>query len=119
MFFINLPVGVVVLALTTLRVPESRNPEQSLDWVGALLATLGLGGIVLALTEPAHGLASGAGGVVALTAFIFVEKHSRAPMLSFDLFRSRNFTGANLVTLFLYTARTSLRSHIDWTSSWS
>jgi MFS family permease len=46
----------------------------------------------------------GAGGVVALTAFFFVEQHSRAPMLSLDLFRSRNFMGANLLTLFLYAA---------------
>lgn len=106
-FFINLPIAVVVLALTSLRVPESRNPElsrESIDWPGALLATLGLGGIVFALIEPAHGGIAGAGGGVALIAFFFVEQRSRAPMLSFDLFRSRNFTGANLLTLFLYTA---------------
>jgi len=109
-FFINLPIAVIVLALT-LRVPESRNPEQNrgdLDWVGAVLATLGLGSIVFALTEPARGLVAGAVGMLASIAFVFVEKHSRAPMLSFDLFRSRNFTGANLVTLFLYTGLSGL-----------
>jgi EmrB/QacA subfamily drug resistance transporter len=106
-FFINVPIAVIVLALTLLRVPESRNPERShenLDWVGALLATFGLGGIVFALIEPSHGVIAGAGGVLALIAFLFVEQHSRAPMLSLDLFRSRNFTGANLLTFFLYTA---------------
>jgi MFS family permease len=106
-FFINLPIAVIVLALTLLRVPESRNPEQShehLDWVGALLATFGFGGIVFALIEPSHAVIAGTGGVVALIAFVFVEQHSPAPMLPFDLFRSRNFTGANLLTLFLYTA---------------
>ena len=109
-FFINLPIAVAVLALTT-RVPESRNQEQhhgGLDWAGALLATAGLGGIVFALIEPSHSLLPGAAGLAALIAFVFVEKRSRAPMLSFDLFRSRNFTGANLVTLFLYTALSGL-----------
>jgi EmrB/QacA subfamily drug resistance transporter len=106
-FYINLPIAMIVLALTMLRVPESRDPERrhaDLDWAGALLATLGLGGIVFALTEPSHSLASGAFGIAALTAFLWVEKHAQSPMLSFDLFRSHNFTGANLVTLFLYTA---------------
>ncbi len=106
-FFINLPIAVVVLALTLLRVPESRNPERShekIDWTGALLATVGLGGVVFFLIEPSHNLIAGTGGVAALIVFFFVEQHSPAPMLSFDLFRSRNFTGANLVTLFLYTA---------------
>lgn len=110
-FFINVPIAVVVIAIATLRVPESRNPEQregALDWPGALLATIGLGGIVFALTEPAHGLTAGTVASVALIAFVFIEKRSQAPMLSFDLFRSRNFTGANLVTLFLYTALSGL-----------
>jgi MFS family permease len=70
-FFINLPIAVVVLTLTMLRVPESRNPERShgdLDWIGALLATLGLGGIVFALIEPSYGLVAGAVGMLALIA---------------------------------------------------
>jgi EmrB/QacA subfamily drug resistance transporter len=106
-FFINLPIAVIVLALTLLRVPESRNPEQShgnIDWIGALLVTFGLGGIVFALIEPSYGVIAGIGGVVALIVFIFVERHSQAPMLSLDLFRSRDFSGANLLTLFLYAA---------------
>jgi EmrB/QacA subfamily drug resistance transporter len=105
-FFINLPVAVVVFAITSRRVPESRDPErsrESLDWLGALLATVGLGGIVFALIEPSHGLISGVAGIVALASFFFVERRSPAPMLSLGLFRSRNFTGANLLTLFLYT----------------
>ncbi|HEY3457680.1 MAG TPA: MFS transporter [Bryobacteraceae bacterium] len=105
-FFLNLPIAAVVLALTFLRVPESRNQEQaqeSLDWPGALLATVGLGGVVFALIQPSHAVIAGAIGVVCLIAFFLVEEHSRAPMLSLDLFRSRDFTGANLLTLFLYT----------------
>lgn len=106
-FFINLPIGVTVLALTLMRVPESRNPEQAherVDWMGALLATFGLGGIVFALLEPSHAAIATSVGVAALLFFFFVERRSPAPMLSFDLFRSRNFSGANLLTLFLYTA---------------
>lgn len=105
-FFINLPIAVVVVAITLLRVPESRDPGrrgQLLDWLGALLATLGLGAIVFALIEPSKGLIASIVGIVALTSFVLVERRSPAPMLSFDLFRSRNFAGANLVTLFLYT----------------
>jgi EmrB/QacA subfamily drug resistance transporter len=106
-FFLNLPIAAVVLGLTSFRVPESRNQEQkheSLDWPGALLVTAGLGGVVFALIEPSHAVIAGAAGVVSLTAFLLVEERSRAPMLSLDLFRSRDFTGANLLTLFLYTS---------------
>ena len=65
-FFLNLPIAVVVLALTFFRVPESRNQEQkheSLDWPGALLITVGLGGVVFALIEPSHAVIAGAVGV--------------------------------------------------------
>ena len=106
-FFINVPLALIVVVITLLRVPESRNPEQSherLDWLGALLATLGLGGVVFALVEREYGVMAGSAGVLALVGFFFVERRSRAPMLSFDLFRSLNFAGANLLTLFLYTA---------------
>jgi EmrB/QacA subfamily drug resistance transporter len=105
-FFINLPIAVVVVAIISRRVPESRDPgrtRQTVDWLGALLATFGLGAIVFALIEPSHGLIAGIAGILALTSFFLVERHSPAPMLSLDLFRSRNFTGANLLTLFLYT----------------
>jgi EmrB/QacA subfamily drug resistance transporter len=106
-FFINLPIAAIVLALTLLHVPESSNPEErekKIDWMGALLATLGLGGIVYALIEPSHRLIVGAIGVVGLAGFFFLQQHSRAPMLSLELFRSSNFVGANLLTLFLYAA---------------
>jgi EmrB/QacA subfamily drug resistance transporter len=103
-FFINLPLALAVLGLTIWRVPESRssNTSQGVDWLGALLATMGLGGIVFALIEsvPIAGMA----GLVLLSGFFFVEARSPAPMLPLQLFRSHNFTGANLLTLFLYTA---------------
>jgi EmrB/QacA subfamily drug resistance transporter len=103
-FFINLPLALVVLGLTIWGVPESRSPQtgQRLDWLGAVLATIGLGGIIFALIEAAP--IAGMIGFVALGGFFFVEARSPAPMLPLQLFRSRNFTGANLLTLFLYTA---------------
>ena len=106
-FFINLPLAAIVIPLTLLRVPESRNQEQdhaAPDWLGALLVTLGLAGIVFALIEPAHALLAAPIGITSLVAFAFVEVRSRAPMMPLSLFRSRDFTGANLLTLFLYTA---------------
>ncbi|MBV9612524.1 MAG: MFS transporter [Acidobacteriaceae bacterium] len=106
-FFINLPIAAAVVGITLLRVPESRDPERSqqkLDWLGALLATFGLGGVVFALIEPSHSFIAGVAGALGLASFFFVERHSSAPMLSLDLFRSRHFSGANVLTLFLYTA---------------
>lgn len=101
-FFINLPLAAAVLALSLWRVPESRNPEQGgLDWPGALLVTLGLGGVTYGLIESS---AWGALGVPALAAFLYVEARQAAPMMPLRLFRSRTFSGANLLTVFLYAA---------------
>lgn len=112
-FFINLPLAGIVLAITWFRVPESRDESARgrLDWGGAALAVLGLGGIVYALIEAgnrgfgdARVLAGLAGGACALAAFFFVESRVETPMMPLDLFRSRTFAGANLLTLFLYSA---------------
>lgn len=112
-FFLNLPLALAIILLSA-KVPESRNEKAShhLDWPGALLATLGLGGVTYALIEwptqvhhHAHLVAAAAGfGIVALAGFVAVEHWSRAPMVSLKLFRSRNFAGANLLTLFLYAS---------------
>jgi EmrB/QacA subfamily drug resistance transporter len=112
-FFINLPISAIVLILTFWRVPESRNPETTgkPDWTGALLASLGLGGVVFALVESSKRnwndsaviVAFGI-GVLALFAFVSVESHAKAPLIPLSLFRERNFGGANLLTLFLYSA---------------
>jgi EmrB/QacA subfamily drug resistance transporter len=103
-FFINLPIGLAVVALTLWRVPERgvRNRNVKLDWPGALLTTAGLGGIVYAFLESAP--LAGLIGVASLIAFLLVEARSPAPMLPLDLFRSQTFSGANLLTLFLYFA---------------
>ena len=119
-FFINLPLAVIVILLSLWRVPESRNQEsrneaarKSLDWQGAALATFGLGAITYALIDSSSVSATtlgsraaawglGLAGVGALLCFVVVESRSPAPMVSLQLFRSRDFSGANLLTLLLY-----------------
>jgi MFS family permease len=107
-FFINLPLALIVVWLTLWRVAESRNDKASrtLDWPGAVLATFGLGALTYALIEaPAAGSivwVSGMAGVGALAGFLVVEAQSPAPMISLRLFRSRAFSGANLLTFLLY-----------------
>jgi EmrB/QacA subfamily drug resistance transporter len=103
-FFINVPIGLAVLLLTVWKVPESFAADQRrrFDWAGGLLAVLGLGGIVFALIDsrPVAGLA----GAIFLIGLLYWETRSSSPMLPLGLFRSRNFSGANLLTLFLYSA---------------
>ena len=114
-FFINAPIALIVLALVFLHVPESRDEDaKGLDWLGATLATVALGGIVYGLIESSRlGFKSPAilvaliGGVVTAIAFVFVEARAGKagnPMLPLKLFKSTDFSGANLLTLFLYTA---------------
>lgn len=112
-FFLNVPLAVVVLSVLFWRVPESRDPDASggLDWWGTLLVTLGLGALVYGLIE-AGSLGFGTPlvlgtltmSVVALLAFLLVEAYCSAPIVPLTLFRSRTFSGANLLTLLLYGA---------------
>jgi EmrB/QacA subfamily drug resistance transporter len=103
-FFINVPLGLAVVWLALWKVPETRSGQRSqqFDWAGGLLAALGLGGIVFALIEsvPLAGIAGG----IALIGLLYREAHSSSPMIPLRLFRSHNFSGANLLTLFLYAA---------------
>jgi EmrB/QacA subfamily drug resistance transporter len=112
-FFLNVPLALAVIALVLLFVPESRDEEDAgrLDLMGAALATLSLGGIVFGLIEssrlgfhsrPVIGTLIG-GGVLAVI-FVLVEARLKSPMMPLSLFRTRNFAGANLLTLFLYAA---------------
>jgi len=111
-FFINLPLAAAVIAISLWQIPESRRTTSSpLDWVGAILATIGLGGLVGGFIESVilgwkNPLVFGGLiiGIVSLIAFLWVEAHVRAPMLPLALFRSRGFSGANLLTMFLYAA---------------
>lgn len=111
-FFINLPLALVVVAISYWRVPESSSAEKGrLDWAGAIVIALGLAALVWALIESSalgfsHPAIIGAliAGLVLIIAFVFLETRVRAPMVPLDLFRSRTFTGANLLTFLLYSA---------------
>ncbi len=111
-FFINLPLALIVLWITFWRVPESRDMGVAkLDWPGALTATVGLGALVYGLIQSAtlgltHPIVLGtvSAGLVVLVACLLVEANSQAPMMPLSLFRSRTFSGANLLTLLLYSA---------------
>lgn len=112
-FFLNIPLALVVLALVFIFVPESRDEEDQgrLDFLGAALATVSLGGLVFGLVESSRlGLnsplviATVAGGIILAFVFVIAEARVRNPMMPLGLFRSGNFTGANLLTLFLYAA---------------
>jgi EmrB/QacA subfamily drug resistance transporter len=112
-FFINVPMAAIVLALLFWHVPESRDEQaaKELDWWGAGLVTAGLGTLVYGLIEAGQtGLKQPmvliflAIGTVLLIVFLLVEARVRAPMLPLSLFRSRNFSGANGITLLLYAA---------------
>ena len=112
-FFINAPIAAVVLLILFRYVPESSDEgaQRKLDWIGAVLATLGLGGVVYgliqanasSLSDPLVLLAL-AIGVAALICFLVVEARSASPMVPLNLFRSPTFSGTNLLTLLLYAA---------------
>ncbi|PTR17546.1 EmrB/QacA subfamily drug resistance transporter [Nitrosospira sp. Nsp2] len=111
-FLVNIPLALAVLFLTLRYVPESRGREKGpLDWLGAALASISLGSLVFALI-----LSSTAGwlnlrvagslllAAVASVIFVLQERRHPAPLLSLELFRSHDFSGANLLTLLLYAA---------------
>jgi EmrB/QacA subfamily drug resistance transporter len=109
-FLVNVPLAAAVVAISLRYVPESRGSRvQRVDWLGALLATLGLAGIVTGFLESArlgwkHPLVSGGllAGFASLAAFLVVEARAASPMVPLALFRSRSFLGANVFTLLLY-----------------
>jgi EmrB/QacA subfamily drug resistance transporter len=111
-FFVVVPFALVCIGITLWRVPESRDPDaEALDGVGAALATLGLGALVYGLiaagtagwTAP-RVVGALAAGVVGVIAFLGWESRHASPMMPPALFRIPAFSGANLMTLFLYCA---------------
>ena len=113
-FFANVPLGAVVLAITARGVDETRDETASrgIDWLGALLAAGGLGAVVFALLDAPNAgglrsprsLLSLAAGLATLGAFVLAEARQKHPMVPLALFRSRTFAGTNLLTLLLYAA---------------
>jgi hypothetical protein len=101
-----------VVAISLRHIPESRNTAAGhVDWLGALVATLGLAGLVYGFIESTSlgwgdPLVFGSliVGFACLIGFVLVEARVSSPMVPPMLFRSRSFSGANLLTLFLYSA---------------
>ena len=112
-FLINVPIAAAILAISWKSYPETKlHDSQGLDWWGALLASGGLGATTYSLmqfsTDGPRVLWVGLAGLILLALFGVVEARSPKAMAPMDLFRSRNFLGANLMTLFLYGALSGL-----------
>jgi EmrB/QacA subfamily drug resistance transporter len=112
-FLLNIPIALVCLLVLYLRVPESLDEHSGkrFDFTGAALAFAGLLGLTLGFSSaPDWGFGSPrsyiplSAGLLSLTIFIFVETRRRNPLVPPALFKSANFSGANLLTLFLYGA---------------
>src|SRR5213596_2054094 len=111
-FFINLPIGLLVILISLRHIAENSDKENTrVDWLGAILAAAGLGALVYGLIESSRvGFADRSVIVVLIAAgvllavFLFVEARISQPMLPLALFRVRIFTGANLLTFLLYAA---------------
>ena len=111
-FVVNVPMVAVAVFITLRHVPETLDEDAppEIDYLGAGLLAIGLGGVVYALIEgpasgwPASTVALAFTGVGALVAFLLVEARSSHPMVPLSVFRSRQFSGANAVTFAVYAA---------------
>ncbi|HEY2667625.1 MAG TPA: MFS transporter [Actinomycetota bacterium] len=109
-FLINVPLAALAIAIALRHVPETREEtmERHVDLPGAVTATVGLAAACYAVIEGARSFgpaqaAAAVVGVVSLAAFVSIERRTRQPMMPLNLFRSHQFTGANLTTLAVYT----------------
>lgn len=110
-FFLNLPLAIIVIMTALHCIKDSKSSQaqnQKLDILGAILATLGLGALVFGLIEWEKGavltITAEIVGLCALIGFYWVEKRTPSPMIPFEIFHSRNFTAANIITFFLYSS---------------
>lgn len=108
-FWLNIPIGLLVLPLVFRRLPESRGPVKRLDVTGTVLASAGLLGVVLSIVRGhEHGWTTGpvlagfALGAVLLYTFVRWELRTPEPLLPMGFFRSRTFTAINITSLLMY-----------------
>ena len=108
-FWLNVPIGVLVAVLALFRLRESRGPRPQLDIVGLMLAAAGLFALTWApVRAPDSGWGSGqvigslAAGVALMAAFLIWERRARYPMLPLHYFRSRAFATPNAVIFFQF-----------------
>lgn len=104
LFFINVPLVLVVVLVSLRQVPESRDPDAAarFDVPGALVVAAALGALTFGLIDTMPLLVGG--GVLLLAVFVLIELRSDHPLVPPALFASRVFTAANLVTLAVYAA---------------
>ena len=112
-FFVNVPVGILGVAVSLFVIRESRDESEvlRLDLPGLVTSALGLFALTYALIQAnGYGWTSGrivgafAVAAVSLAAFVVIEMRGRVPMLDLSLFRSGTFAGANLVVLLVALA---------------
>lgn len=110
-FFINVPIGLAAIFMLWTKVKESKDEEsdKSIDFPGAICIAVGLACLTFGfLRIPAIGFNDWevrlalAAGIFLLTAFILIEKNGKHPMMPLHLFANATFSGANLLTFFLY-----------------
>lgn len=103
-FLLNLPLGAMVVFVALTRVPETKDPDATgrLDFVGALLGAAGLAGATWGLIQ--QDWRAGAVGLALLGAFVAVERRRAHPMMPLAIFRSRQFSATNAVTVAVYGA---------------
>jgi MFS family permease len=103
-FWINIPLAMVVVFATLAHVTETRSEKQrgKLDVLGAVLAVLGFGGLTYAMLE--HAILAFVAGLVFLTIFVVHELRTDNPLIPVQLFKNRTFGAINLATFFLYGA---------------
>jgi EmrB/QacA subfamily drug resistance transporter len=108
-FWINVPIGIVLVPLAALRLSESHGPSGALDLTGLAFVSSGLFGIVFGLIRSQslgwgapEVIVSLAAGAALLVAFVVIERRSTAPMLPMDFFARRAFAVTNVVSLAMY-----------------
>jgi EmrB/QacA subfamily drug resistance transporter len=110
-FWLNVPLGLALIALGRLRLAESRGPRRNLDLAGVALSSAGLFGVVWAVIRAGvvgwssiEVSAVLSGGVLLLVLFVSWEIRTPAPMLPMRFFRSRVFAACGLASLMMYSA---------------
>jgi EmrB/QacA subfamily drug resistance transporter len=114
-FAINvLPIAITLYLLKDIKVAEAKKSKAKVDFVGAVLCAVGLGGPVYALIEqPRYGWASPLilgpliGGLILLASFLLYERRAKQPMLPLGLFKNHNFSVGNVATVAVYAGLTT------------
>ena len=112
LFYFSAIIAIIGLITNQYLAHESRDEEESpVDWLGGVLSSLGIFGVVYGITEaPSVGLTDTAvatsliGGVIALIAFVLWEIHSKSPMLDMKLFKNRAFSISSLTLTLVFLA---------------